>query len=115
MNILSIFMMLMVVPYMVYAECKITDTTEKFEVVCSGPNAYAPASDSKKSTKITKRVRKAKRINYEDRESAMPTVVMNGLESQFMLTRNRQEGYRDKRKPKEQAGKKAVDGQDRNI
>lgn len=91
-------MMIMVVPYMVYADCKITDTTEKFEVVCSGPDAYAPASDLTKNAKKPGRVRKTKRGEYEDRESVIPTVVMNDVESQFMLTRNRQDGYREQTK-----------------
>jgi hypothetical protein len=100
MKILSIFMMLMVVPYIVSADCKMTDTTDKFEVVCSGADsyAYAAASDSKKNSKGTKRARKAKRVNYEDRKSAMQTIVMNDAESQSMLARNRLDGFRNKLK-----------------
>jgi hypothetical protein len=108
-------MMIMVVPYMVSADCKMTDTTEKFEVVCSGPGAYAPASDVRKNAKKTRRGRKTKRVEYEEREGVMPTVVMNDVESQFMLARNRQDGYCDKLKPRGQSGKRGVDGQGRNI
>jgi len=108
-------MMLMVMPYMVSAECKMTDTTEKFEIVCSGPSAYAPTSDSNKKAKEAKRARKTKRNNYEDRESAMPTIVMNDIESQSMLTRNRQDGFHDKLKNRERTDKKAVNGQGRRI
>lgn len=37
------------------------------------------------------------------------------VESQFMVTRNKQDGYRSKRKTMEQTSKKTVAGQDRNI
>ena len=98
--------MLVVVPYTVFAECKIIDTPEKYEVVCSGPDSISPASDSKRKTRKLKTVRMSKKVNFEDRKNTMQTVAMNDEESQFMLTRNRQDGYGGKAKPGEHTGKK---------
>ena len=111
---LSVFILLAIMPYTVYADCIITDTSEKFEVVCSGPDPIFPA-ESKKNTKKTPRAGKGKKINYEDRAEAMGEVVMNDVESQFMVTRNKQDGYRPKHKSREQTSKQTVAGQDRNI
>jgi len=48
----------------------------------------------------------SRKVNFEDRETAVQAVAMNDEESQFMLARNRQDGYGGKRKPGEHTGKK---------
>jgi len=111
---LSVFIILAIMPYTAYADCVITDNSEKFEIVCSGPDPAFPA-ETKKKTNKTPRRGKGKKVNYEDRVDAMQEVVMNDVESQFMVTRNKQDGYRGKRKTMEQTSKKDVAGQDRNI
>ena len=111
---LSILLLLITVPYTAYAGCIITDTSEKFEIVCSGPDPVTPPLAKKKAKKAY-RAGKTKKVNYEDRVSDMQEVVMNDVESQFMATRNKQDGYRVTRKPREQASKKTEADQDRNI
>jgi len=105
-TIFSLFLMLVVVPYTVFAECKIIDTPEKYEVVCSGPDSMPLASDSKKIARKLKTAGTSKKVNFEDRKKTMQTVAMNDEESQFMLARNRQDGYGGKAKPGEHTGKK---------
>jgi len=112
---LLIFLVLIFVPCTVLADCIITDTPYKFEVVCSGYNPMSPPTESKKNKKIAKRSNKAKKVTYEGRESVTPAVVMNVEESQFMQTRNQQDGYRGKRKPREQPTKKTGAGQNNNT
>jgi hypothetical protein len=101
MTIFSIVLVLIVVPCTVFADCKITDSPYKFEVVCSGYNPMSPPTDSTKNTKIAKRSSKAKKVNFGDKKRETPTVVMNEEELQFMQKRNRQDGYRSKLKPKD--------------
>jgi len=110
-----IFLVAIIVPCTVFADCIITDTPYKFEVVCSGYNPMSPPTDSKKNRKIAKRSSKSKKVTYEGRESVTPTVVMNEEESQFMQIRNQQDGYRSKRNPKEQPTKKTGAGQNNNT
>ena len=110
----SIFLLLITVPYTAYADCIITDTSEKFEIVCSGPDPMTSPLAKKKAKKAY-RAGKTKKVNYEDRVSDMQAVVMNDVESQFMVTRNKQDGYRATRKPREQTSKKTDASQDRNI
>ncbi|MDD2310660.1 MAG: hypothetical protein PHH91_13870 [Desulfuromonadaceae bacterium] len=118
---LSIFLVLIVVPCTVFAECRITDTQDKFEVVCSGydpmfpPTASKKSMDSKKNKKIATRSGKARKVSYEGREGVTSTVVMNEEELQFMQARNQQDGYRGKRKPKEQPTKKVGVGQNNST
>ncbi|MDD5286359.1 MAG: hypothetical protein PHD54_10910 [Desulfuromonadaceae bacterium] len=57
----------------------------------------------------------AKKIAFEEGESATSTVVMNEEESQFMQKRNQQDGYRGKRKPKVQTSIKEGAVQKRKI
>ena len=110
----SIFLLLITAPYTAYADCIITDTSEKFEIVCSGPDPVTPPLAEKKAKKAY-RADKTKKVNYEDRVSDMQEVVMNDVESQFMVTRNKQDGYRATRKPRGQTSKKTDDAQDHTI
>lgn len=104
---LSIFLILIIVPCTVFADCKITDTPYKFEVVCSGYNPMYPSPTvSKKKKKTAKRSRRVKKADFEDKERETPTIVMSAEESQFMQTRNRQDGYRGKRNLTDQTIKK---------
>ncbi|MBW4055783.1 MAG: hypothetical protein HIU83_10345 [Proteobacteria bacterium] len=106
---LSIFLMLICVPITAFADCIITDTPYKFEVICSGYNpTYPPTASTKKKIKTAKRTNRAKKACFEDRKSVTQTVVMNAEELQFMQTRNRQDGYRGKQKPQEQTTKKTA-------
>lgn len=115
MTSLSVFLVLIVVPCTVFADCIITDTPYKYEVVCSGYNPMSPPTDSKRNTKIAKKSSKTGKVNYKGRESVTTTVVMNEEESQYMQTRNQQDGYRGKRKPREQPTKKTGAGQNNNT
>ncbi|MHB8058986.1 MAG: hypothetical protein ACYDHC_13990 [Desulfuromonadaceae bacterium] len=110
----SIFLLLITAPYTVCADCIITDTSEKFEIVCSGPDPMTTPLAKKKAKKAY-RADKTKKVNYEDRMSDMQEVVMNETESQFMVTRNKQDGYRATRKPRGQTSKKSNDTQDHTI
>ncbi|MDD2271245.1 MAG: hypothetical protein PHP95_06110 [Desulfuromonadaceae bacterium] len=114
MKSLSVFIMLAVMPCSVYADCIITDTSEKFEIVCSGPDPVSPAGATK-NTRKAPRTGKRKKLDYEERAGAMQAVVMNDAESRFMELRNQQDGYRSKRRNAEQTTKKTVAGPGRNI
>ena len=100
------------VPYTACADCKITDTSEKFEVVCFDLKAASPASASKKKAHTQRGVYKAKKVNFEERVTTMQVVVMSAEESQFMQIRNQQDGLRVKRKSGERPGKKIAEKHD---
>jgi hypothetical protein len=105
MKSLSIFL-LFSVPHIVFADCILTESPGKYEVVCSGYNPMSPQTGSKMNTKKSTRSGKAKKSNYEDRESATMTAGMNNEELQFMQARNKMDGYRAKVKPKDQLARK---------
>jgi len=107
MKSISIFLML-IVPHIVFAGCILTESPDKFEVVCSGYNPMSPPTDSKKKNSrvsMPKRSGKVKKVHFEDREGMASNVGMNEEELQFMQARNKMDGYRGKVKPKQQIAK----------
>jgi hypothetical protein len=106
MKCLFILLLLIALSCTAFADCIITDTPYKFEVVCSGYDPTAPPTSSKKNTKNAKRSARATKANFESRTDRMPNLVMNEEEEQFAQTRNRQDGYRGNRKTIEQTTKK---------
>jgi hypothetical protein len=102
---ISLFLLLFI-PHTVFAGCILTESPEKFEIVCSGYNPMSPPPDAKKkNTRVAKRSGKAKKVRFEDRESIASKVGMNEEELQFMQARNKMDGYRGKRIPKVQIAK----------
>ncbi len=99
-------LVLVVAPCPVFADCKITDSPYKFEVVCSGKesaaNSTPPASGNKagktKSTTI----------------DARTVIVMSEEEHRIMESRNKLDGDRIKRKSGK-VGKKTGAGQQSNT
>lgn len=100
MTTIPILLILIAMPWTAFADCIITDTPYKFEVVCSGSNKISTPIASKSNTKTAKGPSKAKKADYEGREIVTATIAMNEEESQFMQTRNSQDGYQAKRNPK---------------
>lgn len=111
---ISVFILLAVMPCLAYADCIITDTSEKFEIVCSGPDPVSPTGATKNS-KRAPRTGKRRKLDYEERGGAMQAVVMNDAESRFMELRNQQDGYRSKRRNADQTTKKTIAGSGHNI
>jgi hypothetical protein len=105
MKSLSIFL-LFILPNTVFADCVLTDTPYKFEVVCSGYNPLSPPIASKKNTKTSKKVSsKSKKASIADREGITSAVGMTEEELKIMQARNKMDGYRGKVKHKEQTAK----------
>jgi len=98
-------LILLIMPQVVFADCILTDFPYKYGVVCSGYNPMSPPADSKKKTKIAKKSGKTKKVYIGDIESAGQAVVMSEEELQYMLARNRMDGYRGKQKPRELTAK----------
>lgn len=103
MKSLSIFLIL-IIPHTLLADCILTESP--YKVVCSGYNPMSPPTDSKKMARLPKKSGKSKKVRFEERADTASNIVMNEEELQFMLARNKMDGYRGKRKPKEQIAKK---------
>ncbi|MDD2900339.1 MAG: hypothetical protein PHI31_16715 [Desulfuromonadaceae bacterium] len=101
--ILLIFLILFVLPCSADADCILTDTPYKFEVVCSGNDPTHPPADSKKKSKTVKKSsRKPGKINFEERTGTTSHIDMSDEEMHMMQTNNALDGYRIRRKTKEQ-------------
>ena len=88
--------LLLIIPGVVSADCIITDTPFKFEVVCSGNNPVSPPGDSKINRNAAKRSGKAGKVTVEGKESSTSSVAMSERELQYMHARNQMDGYRAK-------------------
>ena len=94
----KILFLLFIIPNAVFADCIITDTPFKFEVVCSGNNPVSPLKDSKNNTNTVKRSSKARKVTIEGKEPSTSSVAMSERELQYMHARNQMDGYRAKRR-----------------
>lgn len=82
------------VPCTALADCILTDTPYKFEIVCSGYNPSKPTTDVL-NKKTGKRPHKARNVFIEEKTSETPPIIMTEEELQIMQTKNRQDGLRD--------------------
>jgi hypothetical protein len=90
-----IFLLLMIIPYTVFAECRLTELEGKFEGVCWGYNPMSPPVHSKKNRQHNKK-NKVERASKVELESATSGIAMTEEELKFMQARNRMDGYRGK-------------------
>lgn len=88
--------LLLLIPGVASADCIITDTPFKFEVVCSGTNPVSPPGDTKTNRNTAKRSGKTAKVTVEGKEPSTPSVAMSERELQYMLARNQMDGYRAK-------------------
>ncbi|HXE98008.1 MAG TPA: hypothetical protein VN642_16510 [Dongiaceae bacterium] len=102
MKIILMFL-LIAMPCTVFADCIITDYSEKFEVVCSGYNPAAPPM--KKGARISTKMGKSKKLSIADREGITSAVGMTDEELRFMQARNRMDGYRAQKKQRVQTAR----------
>ncbi len=79
----------------VSADCKITDTDDKFEIVCTGGESA--------HKKTGKNVSQKNAVAEKQSLQARSVIKMNDEEVTFMETRNRQDGYRPSRKAHKKA------------
>jgi hypothetical protein len=99
-----IILFLVIIPATVFADCIITDFSDKFEVVCSGYNPTAPPKKVNKSAKAA-RGKPAMKMRIADRESITSAVGMTEEELKFMQESNKMDGYRGKPKRRVQTAK----------
>ena len=92
-------------PNTTFADCIITDYSDKFSVVCSGYNPAAPPTTKHKKIKAAHRLSKPEKVSFTDREGIMTIVGMNEEELQYMQAKNKMEGSRIKIKPKVQTAR----------
>jgi hypothetical protein len=102
MKIILMFL-LIAMPCTAFADCIITDYSDKFEVVCSGYNPTAPPI--KKGAKISTKISKSKKLSIADSGGISSAVGMTDEEIKFMQARNKMDGYRAKGKSREQIAK----------
>ena len=86
----AVIVMALVVPNSVFGICKITDTDEKFEVVCSGKESSGDLASVATKTNA----RNGKKAKFDSQLS----IAMNKEEKKIMETNNRLDGYRNRRK-----------------
>ena len=86
---LSIIFLSLVVPATVFADCKLTDTDEKFEVVCFGKDPYvsSPSTASRPNGGKT----------IKARSEARSVIAMNEEEIRMMEKNNHYDSSRGKR------------------
>ena len=91
-----IFLLLVILPYTAFAECRLTELEGKFEGVCWGYNPMSPPVHPKKNKQQHNKKNKVERASKADVESEASSIAMTEEELKFMQTRNRMDGYRGK-------------------
>lgn len=86
------------VPFRSFADCILTDTPYKFEVVCSGYNPTAPVSVVHRTLNSGSKSAGFRKANSVRDEKSGPADFMTDEEVRFMDTRNRQDGVRQKQR-----------------
>ena len=94
-NISINLIFILLVPYTVFADCILTDTPYKFEIVCSGYNSIQPSTHVP-NKKAENRSHKSRKVYVTEKASETPPIVMTEEELQIMQTKNRQDGWRDR-------------------
>jgi hypothetical protein len=86
------FILLMLMPCTVFAECRLTELDGKIEGVCWG---YNPVDGPVPSTKNIQNMKKKDRV-YRSSKVDVTGDFMTDEELRFMQARNRMDGYRGK-------------------
>jgi hypothetical protein len=95
-----IILTLVTLPGTACADCVLTDSPYKFEVVCSGTDDKPQPPDIHKKSKNSKRSSTRKRATFDERVSGEAPVEMSKEEILMMHANNTRDGSRVKR-PKE--------------
>ncbi len=85
-------------PGTVFGDCKVIETAEKFEVVCSSKET---------SKKTAPKTQKKKAVNASKTPDKLNSVtIMSDEEKRIMALQNSRDGYRSKQKPGEKTKEK---------
>jgi hypothetical protein len=79
------------------ADCKITETADKFEVVCSGNYPVSTAAGTKTHASKSGTINKTNKPHFKGTETR--TVQMSEEEKRIMQSNNHRDGLRSNKKP----------------